>query len=104
MTIPSVVREISSLLTQAGMEHHKYERDILKGIYDSDWAIWYADCVLSKGLNQLLNTSFSLERLTQILIQTNDRYEAETPEQDWSNYTAEKIWSLVAVDRTLSAK
>lgn len=102
--IPNVVKEISSLLTQAGIEHHEYERDILKGIYDSDWAIWYADCLLTKGLNEQLNTSFSLEQLTQILIQTNEQYQAQTLTQSWSDYTAEKIWSLVTIDRTLSAK
>jgi hypothetical protein len=101
--IPNNIEGISSLLSQAGMAHHEYEQDILKGVYDRDWAMWYADYALKNGLNKLLNTSFTLEQLTQLLVQTDQQYEADTSAQSWSDYTAQKIWSLV-IDHTLSAK
>lgn len=95
------IEEISSLLSQAGMAHHEYEQNILKGVYDRDWAIWYADYALANGFNRLLNTSLTVEQLTQLLIQTNSQYEAETLTQNWSDYTAEKIClSLAEQQRT----
>jgi hypothetical protein len=93
----NIVREISSLLTQAGMAHHEYEQNILKGVYDRDWARWYADYALTNGLNRLLNTSLTLEQLTQLLVQTSSQYEAENPAQSWSDYTAEKIYSSLVI-------
>jgi hypothetical protein len=93
----NIVREISSLLSQAGMAHHEYEQNILKGVYDREWAIWYADYVLTNGLNKLLKTSITVEQLTQLLVQTNSQYEAENPTQNWSDYTAEKICSSLVI-------
>lgn len=98
--ISNHVKEISSLLTQAGMAHHEYEQNILKGDYDRDWAAWYSDYALANGFNQLLNTSLTLEQLTQLLVQINSQYEAETPTQSWSDYTAEKICSSLVIGRT----
>jgi hypothetical protein len=95
--IPNVVEEISSLLTQAGMAHHEYEQNTLKGVYDRNWAIWYADYILTNGLNKLLKTSLTVEQLTQLLVQTNSQYEAENPPQSWSDYTAEKIHSSLVI-------
>ncbi|MCU0536932.1 MAG: hypothetical protein MUD14_23845 [Hydrococcus sp. Prado102] len=91
------VKEISSLLTQAGMAHHEYEQNILKGVYDRDWASWYANYVLTNGFDRLLNASLTVEQLTQLLVQTNSQYEAETPTQSWSDYTAEKICSSLII-------
>lgn len=91
--ISNHVKEISSLLTQAGMAHHEYEQNILKGVYDRDWANWYANYALTNGFDRLLNASLTVEQLTQLLVQTNSQYEAETPIQSWSDYTAEKICS-----------
>lgn len=91
------IAEISSLLTQAGMAHHEYEQNILKGVYDRDWASWYADYALTNGLNKLLNASLTVEQLTQLLVQTDKQYEAETPTQSWSDYTAEKMCSSLVI-------
>jgi hypothetical protein len=93
----NIVRKISPLLTQAGMAHHEYEQNILKGVYDREWARWYADYVLTNGLNKLLKTSITVEQLTQLLVQTNSQYEAENHTQSWSDYTAEKIYSSLVI-------
>jgi hypothetical protein len=83
--------EIASLLTQAGNAHHHYEQTVLNGVYDHDWSIWYAEYAIEHCLGKLLERSLSLEQLSQFLSQTNDRYEAEKPDQSWANYTAHKI-------------
>lgn len=93
--IPNLVAEIASLLSQAGMAHHEYEQNILKGVYDQDWGVWYADYALRNGLNQLLEKSLTLEELTQLLLETDQQYQTENPAQSWSDYTAQKIWSSV---------
>jgi hypothetical protein len=42
--------QVESLLIQAEQAHGQYEQTTLNGIYDQDWAIWYANYAINQGL------------------------------------------------------
>jgi len=56
---------VESLLMQAEQAHGQYEQTVLDGVYDQDWAIWYANFVIDQGIEKVLGRSFSGERLSQ---------------------------------------
>ncbi len=47
---------IESLLIQAEQAHGQYEQTILNGIYDRDWASWYANYAIDQGIEKVLNS------------------------------------------------
>ena len=87
----TTVEKIASLLSQAGNAHHHYEQTVLKGVYDLDWHIWYAEYALEHGLGNLLDRSLTLERLSEFLSQSNEQYERENTDRSWADYTAQKL-------------
>jgi hypothetical protein len=89
--IASSVQKVAALLVEAGKAHHEYEQRVLQGVYDRDWAIWYAEYTLDRGLNKLLVRSLTLVELGQLLSEINQQYEAENSPLSWAEYTAQKI-------------
>jgi hypothetical protein len=85
------VMAITSLLFQAGKAHHDYEQNVLKGVYDRDWPIWYAEYAIKRGLGNLLNRPLTPQKLSQFLSRSNKQYQAENPQQTWAEYTAQKM-------------
>ncbi len=55
---------IANLLSQVSTAHHHYEQNELKGVYDQDWATWYAQYVLKHGLQQFIGTQVPTDRLS----------------------------------------
>jgi hypothetical protein len=89
--VQSTIHQVESLLIQAEQAHGQYEQTILNGIYDKDWAIWYANYVIDQGIDKLLNRSFSGERLSQFLSQSYEQYKAEPSQKTWAAYSAQKL-------------
>ena len=87
----SITHRIESLLIQAEQAHGQYEQTILNGIYDQDWAIWYANYAIDQGIEKVLNRSFSGEQLSQFLSQSYEQYKVEQSQKTWAAYTAQKL-------------
>jgi hypothetical protein len=92
---------LAALLTQAGNAHHTYEQTVLKGKYDEDWSVWYADYVIQHGLGNIINQPVTTEQLSQFLSESYQVYQQENPTQNWEDYTAEKM--VRELTRTLQA-
>jgi hypothetical protein len=81
MQITTTTKSIAALLTQAGAAHHLYEQTALKGVYDRDWANWYADYAIEHGLNRLLGYEISIEQFSQFLTQSYADYQRDRSSQ-----------------------
>ena len=86
-----ITHQVESLLIQAEQAHGQYERTILNGIYDQDWAIWYANYAIDQGVEKVLSRPLSRKRLSQYLSQSYDQYKAEQSQKTWAAYTAQKL-------------
>jgi hypothetical protein len=51
--VQSTIHQVESLLIRAEQAHGQYEQTILNGIYDQDWAIWYANYVIDQGIDKV---------------------------------------------------
>jgi hypothetical protein len=89
--VQSTIHQVESLLIRAEQAHGQSEQTILNGIYDQDWAIWYANYVIDQGIDKVLNRSFSGERLSQLLSRSYEQYKAEQSQKTWAAYTAQKL-------------
>lgn len=83
--------QLTELLQRAGQAHGHYENTVLKGVYDQDWAPWYADWVVQHGFNQLLNTNHDAASLGQLLFDLNEDHKRDTSAQSWASYTAVRL-------------
>ncbi len=86
-----IIHRVEYLLIQAEQAHGQYERTILNGVYDQNWAIWYANYTIDQGMEKVLNRSFSGEQLSQFLSQSYEQYKAEQSQKTWAAYTAQKL-------------
>jgi hypothetical protein len=71
--VQPMTHQVESLLIQAEQAHGQYEQTSLNGIYDQDWAIWYANYAIDQGIEKVLNRSFSGEQLSQFLSQSYEQ-------------------------------
>ncbi len=86
-----ITHRVESLLIQAEQAHGHYEQTVLNGVYDQDWAIWYANYAIDQGMEKVLNRSFLGERLSQFLSQSYEQYKAEKSQKTWAAYTSQKL-------------
>lgn len=86
-----ITDRVESLWMQTEQAHGQYEQTILNGIYDRDWAIWYANDAIDRGIEKVLTRAISGERLSQFLSQSYERYKAEQSQKTWAAYTAQKL-------------
>jgi hypothetical protein len=96
----TITYRVESLLIQAEQAHGQYEQTTLNGIYDQDWATWYAKYAIDQGIEQVLSRSFSGEQLSQFLSQNYEQYKAQQSQQTWAAYTAQKLMEEWAEDST----
>jgi hypothetical protein len=54
-------RAVIALLREAGAAHGVYETTELGGVYDQQWAAWYAAYLLKHGLGELLGQALWAE-------------------------------------------
>jgi hypothetical protein len=82
---------IALLLTQAGQAHHDYEQSVLKGVYDQDWADWYAEYVIQNGLSELLKQEITVQQVSQFFTQGYEAYKGKKTGESWADYTAREM-------------
>lgn len=83
--------KIAGLLRRTGNAHGQYESTVLNGVYDVNWAPWYADWAIKNGLNELLGTHFGANALGQLLFEINEDHQREGHGQSWAEFTARRL-------------
>jgi hypothetical protein len=87
--------DIRALLVEASEAHDTYEKAELDGVYDQDWAQWYATYVIEHGLSLLLRHAVTVPQLADFLAETNLDYQRVDRESDsdWATYTSRRLAS-----------
>jgi hypothetical protein len=85
------VPQITKLLDQAGAAHGRYEQTELKGVYDQEWARWYAGYVVEQGISALLGHVVTVDQVTQFFTSTYADYQRDNLTENWSIYTARRL-------------
>lgn len=75
------------ILSNAGTAHGDYETYILNGVYDQDWAPWYAAFIVGAlGLDVIKPT-----QLTQLLTSAYKAHQEQAKDSDWVEFYADYI-------------
>ena len=85
------VDEIAALLAQAGQAHGEYEKNHLKGVYDQEWAHWYAGYVVEQGISALLGHAVTVDQLQRFFNASFAIYQQVGSGETWENYTARQL-------------
>jgi len=84
------VRRTSELLHEAGETHHQVFR-ITDGA-DDDWASWYSDWLINHSeLPEILGREPVRSELTWMLVQLDKDYTAQSPQEKWEDWYAERL-------------
>lgn len=84
---------VRALLARTSDAHGRYEETELKGVYDQDWARWYAANAVEHGIGDLLGRAVTTDHLAAFLTTSNVEFERVEPKTDesWAAYTARLI-------------
>lgn len=83
---------LEHLFNETEAAHGRYERSELGGVYDEDWADWYAHRLIERGYNHLVSdTTVDEEGLSALLVRLFELYKASGSGETWSAYFARAI-------------
>ena len=84
---------IEALLVQTEEAHGVYETAELNGVYDQDWAQWYARYAVEHGMGDLVGHPVSADDLARLLETAFADFKSiqPAPAEGWAAYIAERI-------------
>jgi hypothetical protein len=87
------VAAITEQLVRTEAAHGAYETAELNGVYDQDWARWYATYAVEHGIGGLLGREVTADELQQFLVNSYVDYQQASPKpaEPWADYTARRI-------------
>jgi hypothetical protein len=87
------ITALTALLAQTMEAHGHFEETELHGVYDQEWARWYAAYAVEHGIGTLIGHPVAADRLADFLASTNVEYESSGRKQidPWPAYTARRI-------------
>ena len=87
------VDAIKALLDQTEAAHGQFESTTLKGVYDQEWAHWYAAYAVEHGIGDRLGRSVTADELQQFLASSYVDFQQADPRptEPWAAYTARRI-------------
>ena len=90
---PDRIDVVTALLIATSQAHGRYEESELGGVYDQEWAAWYATHAIGHGLGDLLGHPVTAERLAAFLTSTFEDFQRIDPEPEggWAAYTSARI-------------
>ncbi len=88
------VNQITDLIVKTSWAHHEYQETVLNGVYNVNWAPWYASYLIENGLGELLGYNIDKETLTKFLVDVDKKYQLEKPNQKWPVYYALQLAEL----------
>ncbi len=88
---------IRALLTEAEAAHGTYETNELGGVYDREWAPWYAGYLVDHGIGRILGHDMTVPELGTVLARSFAAFEQlEPPPADgWADYLARSLVSAL---------
>ncbi len=87
------IDELTALLAKAGAAHGEYEETELNGVYDKEWARWYAAYAVEHGLGELVGHAITTDQLAEFLARSNVEFETSEPKstEPWAAHTARRL-------------
>jgi len=87
------IPSLSELLSRAEAAHGVYEKNELSGVYDEEWAHWYAGYAIDHGIASLVGHPITPDRLAACLATTFVEFRAIDPKptESWAAHTARRI-------------
>jgi hypothetical protein len=87
------IEAIEALLVETKEAHGAFEQTELAGVYDQDWARWYAAYAIEHGIGALVGQAVTADELAQFLASSNVEFERTEPKpsEPWATYTARRI-------------
>lgn len=84
---------ITALLVRAEEAHGHYEALDLNGVYDEDWARWYAEFAIESGLAELVGHAAPLDRVTALLESAYADFDGADPKPtpSWADYVGRRM-------------
>ena len=95
-----VVR-VRGLLEQAKAAHIPYEAEVLGGVYDDEWARWYAEHMINNGFRDAIGSGeggIDVERLAELLAEADVQHRLHAPDEDWPPYYARYLVNALTSD------
>jgi hypothetical protein len=80
-------QQIADLLHQTAEDHHVAFKET-DGV-DPDWSIWYADHLLKKGFDSLLDANLLKSDLIYLLVLVDKKQMSEAPGSHWEFFYAD---------------
>jgi len=93
MTPVSRIEAIAALLTETEQAHGAYESTELNGVYDQEWARWYAGYAVAQGIAELVGRPVTAGQLAGVLTSTFVEFKNAEPKptEGWAAWTARRI-------------
>ena len=87
------ISAITALLGETGAAHGVHEETVLHGVYDKEWAVWYAAYAVDHGIGALIGHALTADELARFLARTNVDFESTQPNptDTWAAYTARRV-------------
>ena len=84
---------VEALLTETEAAHGVFESTELKGVYDQEWATWYASYAVNHGIDKLVGRTVSAEELAELLTSSFAAFKAAAPAptEPWQAWMARRI-------------
>lgn len=87
------IAELEALLAETEAAHGVYESTELDGVYDQEWARWYAGYAVEHGVGADLGRAVSADDLARFLAASWDEFQRADPRpmEPWRAYTARRL-------------
>jgi hypothetical protein len=87
------IESIKALLAEAEEAHGAFEAAELGGVYDQEWARWYARYAVEHGIGERLGRDVTADGLAKFLADSFDAFKRTDPPptEPWAAYTARRI-------------
>jgi hypothetical protein len=87
------IEALNALLARAAEAHGTFEATELNGVYDQEWARWYAGYAVEHGIGALLGHHVTTDQLAEFLASSYADFERMDPKpsEPWAAYTARRI-------------
>jgi hypothetical protein len=84
---------ITALLAETETAHGAYETTELMGVYDKEWARWYASYAVDHGIGGRLGHDVTADQLADFLARSYGQFEQIDPKpaESWGAYAARQI-------------
>jgi len=87
------IQALNDLLVRAEQAHGAFEATELNGVYDTEWAPWYAAWAVEHGIGALVGREVGADELAELLTGSQEAFEATVPRptESWAAFTARRL-------------